>query len=108
MSPEQEFAIRHQPLSGPEALKLLERHHKFPGPYMFKAVGYSEVGFEARVRGAVEKVLGPLQEERPMRMRHSSGKKYLSVTLEVEVASAEQVLEVYAGLRQVNGVITIA
>ncbi len=90
-----------------EALALLKRHHRFPGPYMFKAIGPGHPSFEARVRGAVEKVLGPMLDTDRVRVRPSSGGKYSAVTLEVEVASAEQVLAVYDTLRALEGLVAL-
>lgn len=89
------------------ALVLLKRHHQFPGPYMFKAIGPGHPSFEARVRGAAEQVLGPMLDTDRVRVRPSSGGKYSAVTLEVEVGSAEQVLAVYDSLRSLEGLVAL-
>lgn len=90
-----------------ETLQLLEEHHQFPGPYMFKVIGYQGGGFYQAVRQVAEAVLGPLSEGRQVRSRPSSGDKYLAVTLDVEVESASQVLEVYAELKRLEGVVVL-
>jgi putative lipoic acid-binding regulatory protein len=89
-----------------EALRLLERHHQFPGEYMFKVIGFAGEGFETAVRQAAQSVLGPLDQDALSR-RPSRGGRYVSLTLEVEVAQAEQVLAVYAALKQVQGVVVL-
>ncbi len=94
-------------MSGEETLQLLEEHHEFPGSYMFKVIGFKGEGFFSAVRQAAEAVLGPLEEGSQLRSRPSSGDKYLAVTVEVEADSAQQVLDVYAGLRKVEGVVVL-
>ncbi len=96
------------PALSQEALKLLEEHHQFPGEYMFKVIGFAGEGFAEAVRAAAESVLGPLADDgRQVRCRPSSGGRYLSVTLEVEVAGGGQVLAVYQALRCVEGVVVL-
>lgn len=98
---------RHEPLLSQQALELLEKHHQFPGPYTFKVIGFGGEGFAEDVAAAAETVLGPLDRDACLRLRPSSGGKYLSVTLEVEPASAKQVLAIYAALRLVEGVVVL-
>lgn len=85
-------------------LALLQEHHQFPCEYMFKVIGFEHDEFAAEVRRAAEVVLGPLLEKGQVRSRPSSGGKYLAVTLEVPVDSAQQVLAIYAGLKKIEGV----
>ena len=89
------------PASREESLKLLEQFHDFPCAYMFKVIARGREDLAAEVRRQAEGVLGPLMEEGSVRSRPSSKGKYLSVTVEAELASAEQVLAVYEALRQV-------
>ncbi len=96
-----------QPMLSSEALEALEKHHDFPGPYMFKAIGYAADGFVEDVRKAAEKVLGEVDPEKDIRVRPSANGKYESVTIEVDVSGSEQVLAVYEALRHVEGIITI-
>lgn len=96
------------PTDPPEvATDLLERHHQFPGPYMFKVIGPGKPSFEARVMGAVEGVLGPLLETDQVRVRPSSGGKYWAITLEVEVSGSDQVLAVYRALRGLDEMVAL-
>jgi putative lipoic acid-binding regulatory protein len=90
-----------------QALELLDKHHQFPGPYMFKVIGFGGEGFAEDVAVAAETVLGPLDRGDCLRVRPSSGGKYLSVTLDVEPASAQQVLDVYTALKRVEGVVVL-
>ncbi len=96
-----------QAILSQEALNLLEQHHQFPGEYMFKAIGFGGEDFVERARLATESVLGPLKPGDRVSSRPSSGKRYTSVTLEVAVASAQQVLEVYTALRKLEGLVVL-
>ena len=91
-----------------DALRMLEEHHCFPGSYMFKVIGYNTGEFAQEVRRAAEAVLGPLIEEGAVRSRSSGGGKYLAVTIETEVSSPEQTLEVYEALRALEGMVMLA
>lgn len=98
---------QREPLLSQQALELLDRHHQFPCLYMFKVIGFGGAGFAEDVAAAAEGVLGPLDREACLRTRPSSGGKYLSVTLEVEAASARQVLDLYVALKKVEGVVVL-
>lgn len=96
------------PALSAEALALLERFHGFPGEYMFKVIGFGGEEFTAAVSAAAEAVLGPVGGPgRRVGSRPSSGGRYTAVTLEVEVTGARQVLEVYAALKRVQGVVVL-
>jgi hypothetical protein len=84
-------------------MELLREHHDFPGEYMFKVIGFAGEGFQDQVRAAASEVLGG--ESVRVSSRPSSQGRYLAVTLEAWVESADQVLEVYAALREVQGVV---
>ena len=97
-----------QPALSAQALRLLERFHSFPGEYMFKVIGFGGAEFAAAVSAAAQAVLGPLDGAgRRVSSRPSRGGRYTAVTLEVQVAGAQQVLEVYAALRAVQGVVVL-
>lgn len=96
-----------QPVLSAEALALLERHHCFPGPYMFKVIGFGAEGYVDDVRRAAESVLGPIGDDDQLRARASSGGKYVAVTLDVQVRDSHQVLAVYTALRGVAGVVSL-
>ncbi len=98
--------------SGPvltqEALRLLERFHQFPGDYMFKVIGFGGQEFTAAVDQAAETVLGPPRDsQRRLSSRPSRGGRYTAVTLETKVSDAQQVLAIYAALKQVQGVVVL-
>ncbi|MFH1061001.1 MAG: DUF493 domain-containing protein [Pseudomonadota bacterium] len=97
-----------EPALSAEALALLERFHHFPGEYMFKIIGFGGAEFTAAVSDAAAAVLGPLGGPgRRVGSRPSSGGRYTAVTLEVEVSGARQVLDIYAALKQVQGVVVL-
>lgn len=97
-----------EPALSAEAMAMLERFHSFPGEYMFKVIGFGGAEFTAAVSAAAEAVLGPLGGSgRRVSSRPSSGGRYTAVTLEAEVAGARQVLEVYAALKRVQGVVVL-
>lgn len=84
-----------------EALELLRQSQEFPGSYRFRVV--VRAGETAPVVSAVSAELGAALkdvDERPSRKG-----TYTSVRLRAEVESAEQVLEVYALLEALDGVL---
>lgn len=85
-----------------ELLERLRDVHEFPGPFMFKVIGPNTDVFVAQVVQSVINALGAVQPQ--VSTRESSGAKHVSVTVEVQVESAEHVLEVYAGFQSVDGV----
>lgn len=96
------------PVLTQEALRLLERFHHFPGDYTFKVIGFGGEEFTAAVGQAAATVLGPpSQAERRLTSRPSRGGRYTAVTLETRVSDAQQVLAIYAALRQVQGVVVL-
>jgi len=87
------------------ALELLTAHHDFPGVFEFRAVVLPEsksatVTAAASVVGGRHRVVGVTQ-------RQSSRGKYVSVRMSIEVDSPETVLEIYAVLKAVRGVVTL-
>lgn len=95
------------PAGREESLRLLEQFHDFPCPYMFKVIALGSEELPAEVRRRAEGVVGPIMDQGSVRTRPSSGGKYLSVTVETELASAEQVLEVYEALKGVEGLVAL-
>lgn len=94
------------PLPTDEALKLLEEHHQFPGPFTFKVIGLWEDEFVSAVK---EAAVGLLEQASDCRLstRPSSKWRYVSISLEVQVRDSAQVLAMYAALRQVDGVVVL-
>ncbi|KIX11550.1 DUF493 domain-containing protein [Dethiosulfatarculus sandiegensis] len=91
-----------------DPLKTLEKNHDFPCTYMFKVIGFYREDLKNDVHKAAEKVLGPLDSSFHPTARPSKNNKYLAVTLDVEVKDAQQVLDVYAGLKALKGLLTVA
>lgn len=94
------------PLPTAEALKLLEDHHQFPGPYTFKVIGRWEDEFVNAVKeaamGVLEKASDCIFSTRP-----SSKGRYVSISLDTTMRDSAQVLDMYAALRQVEGVVVL-
>ena len=99
---------RPTPAERQEALSRLEEHHDFPCVYMFKAIGYNSGEFAQEVRQAAESVLGPIMGKDEVRSRPSSGDKYLAVTIDTQVESSSQVLDVYEALKALEGLVMLA
>jgi putative lipoic acid-binding regulatory protein len=89
-------------MGGLISVELLEAHHAFPGPYMFKVIGRTENGFVARTVAAVRDELAEPFDP-PYSVRQTGGGRYVAVTLEVRVQSALQVLAVYKRMAQLPG-----
>jgi putative lipoic acid-binding regulatory protein len=94
------------PLPTAEALKLLEEHHQFPGPYTFKVIGAWEDQF---VNAVKEAAVGVLEKASDCRLstRPSSKGRYVSISLETQMRDSAQVLAMYAALRKVEGVVVL-
>jgi putative lipoic acid-binding regulatory protein len=83
-------------------LELLESTHQFPCRYVFKVIGRNEADFATRVVHAVREVL-ELSGEPETSARRTANGRHVAVTLELEVAAAEHVLQVYARLQRLEG-----
>ena len=85
---------------------LLESTHTFPGPYIFKVIGKTDLGFVARTVAAVREELGE-DADPPYRVRESVGGRHTAVTLEPVVQTARQVLAIYRRLRRTVGLVML-
>ena len=83
-------------------LDKLRQVHDFPGPYMFKVIGPNDAEFLATAVQSVINAIGPGADPDVV-TRESSGGKHVSITMTVDVASAEVVLDVYDLLRTLEG-----
>ncbi len=88
------------------SIELLEATHRFPGPFMFKVVGRSDENFAGRVIAAVRVQLGD-DNEPAFSIRKTANGIHSCVTIEPEVPSAAAVVEIYAQLRGVDGVMML-
>ncbi len=82
---------------------LLESSHSFPGTYQIKAIGNTDNNFVHRVVEAVSAELAtPSELEHSVRVTPNG--RHVSLTLEMNVQTAEQVRAIYARLRDVEGI----
>jgi putative lipoic acid-binding regulatory protein len=88
------------------AIKLLESTHRFPGPYVFKAIGKADNGFAARLVAAVRDELAA-EVDPPFRTRDAVGGRHVAVTLEPTVQTAHQVLAVYKRISKIAGLVFV-
>ncbi|MBX3441703.1 MAG: DUF493 domain-containing protein [Planctomyces sp.] len=88
------------------SVELLEATHVFPGPYMFKVVGHTSDNFVGRVVSTVRCGL-PEDLEPAFSTRRTANGRHVCVTIEPELPTAEAVIELYARLRDVDGVVML-
>ena len=81
---------------------LLHSVHTFPGTYQIKAIGLAGDDFVARVIEAAVSELATLGELEHT-VRATPGGRHVSLTMEMNVQSADQVRAIYARIRQVEG-----
>jgi putative lipoic acid-binding regulatory protein len=84
------------------SVELLESTHSFPGDYKIKAIGLADDDFESRVVEAVCSLL-PARSDLDYSVRATPGGRYIAITLDIVVQSAEQVREIYAEIHGVKG-----
>lgn len=89
------------------AIELLEANHTFPGNISVSVIARNDDQVAARILAAASAALGqPLPDAAHDRVPSAQG-KYVSHRLDVPCASAEAVLDLFARLRAVDGVITV-
>lgn len=88
------------------AIELLNAGHEFPGPYIFKVIGRTENGFVARAVAAVRDALSAAVDP-PYSVRESAGGRHVSVTVEAQVQTAEDVLAVYRRVHKLAGLVML-
>ena len=86
--------------------ELLEERHSFPCPYTFKVIGAADENFTARIVAQVRDELD-LTEDPPFTLRSTKTGKHISISLEPNCQSAQQVLAVYARLSQADGLVML-
>ena len=84
------------------SLDLLESAHAFPGVYQIKAIGRADDGFEGRVLELIRAELVSV-DHLEHSVRSTPDGRHVSLTLDVNVQSAEQVRALYAKLQAVEG-----
>jgi putative lipoic acid-binding regulatory protein len=97
----------HDPAARQRAIELLEANHEFPGPFSLSVIARNDEAVTAAVVAAASVGVEPAQVTDRHERKPSAGGKYVSHRLTVPVASAAAVLDLYARLRAVDGVITV-
>lgn len=83
-------------------LDLLESVHSFPGVYQIKAIGSVEGEFVERViEAVVAELISPGHAEH--RVRSTPGGRHVAITFDLQVQSAQQVRDIYAAIRAIDG-----
>ncbi|ADV63976.1 protein of unknown function DUF493 [Isosphaera pallida ATCC 43644] len=83
--------------------ELLESQHAFPGSYCIKAIGSAADDFVERVLEAARTELA-VPSDLDYSERWTNDRRHVSVTLDLAVQSSDQVLRIYARLREVAGI----
>jgi putative lipoic acid-binding regulatory protein len=89
------------------AIELLEANHTFPGDISVSVIARNDEAIAAAVLAAANAALPQPLAEGAYERHPSAQGKYVSHRLNVPCASAEAVLELFARLRAVDGVITV-
>jgi uncharacterized protein len=84
------------------SVELLESIHTFPGEYKIKAIGLTDDDFETRVVEAVCAHL-PARSDLDYSVRTTTGGRYVAITLDITVQTAEQVRAIYAEIQAIKG-----
>lgn len=100
------FLNHRDPLNSADSQELLNATHVFPGRYMFKAIGPNHDDFIDAVLRAVRLVLKH-DFDPPYSLNASVGGRHVSITVEPCVDTARDVLDVYARLRTVDGLLLL-
>lgn len=88
------------------ALDILQASHTFPGSFTFTVIARSRDGVTTEIRQLVEVDDAPLAEEHFV-VTASSGGKYISHRMVVQVSDAAHVLALYEQFRAIEGVIQL-
>jgi uncharacterized protein len=88
------------------SVEVLEAHHSFPGPYMFKVIGVADGRFTGRVIAQVRDELG-LDQDPPYTLRKTPKGNHVAITLEPECESPQQVLAIYSRLMGMEGMVML-
>ena len=86
--------------------ELLDETHSFPGRFMFKAIGRSNDDFALRVIAIVRTTLEQ-DFDAPFELRETSAGRHIAVTIEPWVESSQQVMEIYAAIRSLEGLVML-
>lgn len=88
------------------ARELLESVHKFPGTFVFKAVGKADTEFAAAVISLVREALN-LEFDPPFETRETPAGRHVAITITPWVESSDEVLVIYERIRIVPGLVML-
>lgn len=88
------------------ARELLESVHKFPGTFVFKAVGKADTEFAAAIISQVREALN-LEFDPPFETRETPAGRHIAVTITPWVESSDEVLVIYERIRVVPGLVML-
>ncbi len=88
------------------ARELLDAVHQFPGQFVFKAVGRADGEFVDSVVAIVREVLEQ-DFDPPFETRGTPAGRHIAVTVVACVTSSEEVLLVYARIRELPGLVML-
>lgn len=83
-------------------LELLESTHSFPCRYVFKVIGHNSQEFVDANRSVAVSIVGD-HDHVQLTYRVSAQGNHGSVTLDVFVTGADQILAIYTALKDVPG-----
>jgi putative lipoic acid-binding regulatory protein len=86
---------------------LLNSTHDFPGPYPLTVITITDDAVVAGLRTALEVGRDEPIAAGAWRTRQSAGGRYTSHRVTLVVASADDVLDLYARVRTLRGVVTV-
>ena len=86
--------------------ELLESVHDFPCTYTFKAIGKDDRSFAARVVSVIRDELD-LDEDPQFDVNRTTSGRHLCVTVEPTVPGAQAVLDIYAQIRALEGLVML-
>ncbi len=95
-----------EPTESERLLALLDAQHGFPGPYVFKIFYRNLPATGDAIVAAICARTGFDQADLSPTLRASSGARFVSMSLEMELSAAPQVLEIYAVLKELDSVIS--
>ncbi|MCA9050845.1 MAG: DUF493 domain-containing protein [Planctomycetaceae bacterium] len=87
-------------------VESLESRHHFPCRYMFKVIGDASGNFTGRVVASVRDELR-MEVDPPFRIRGTKSGNHVSITLEPECLSPQQVIAVYSRLMGMDGIVML-
>ena len=104
---DQARAAEDPALARQRAVELLEANHTFPCEFSLSVIARNEAQVRDAILAAAAAVHGSPLPEGAYSEKPSAQGKYLSHRLVVGCATADEVLQLYARLRAIDGVITV-